>query len=163
MLAKQPTYCTMDKKFLQRGHVFEIKNGHKIQISLPQKYVYSNVSPSHRDAEKLTNTTIEVGKKQSRSKGAHSFDTSIFVGEYVVINTAHGGGGTGHGPHDVYPDGHGVTAKKLKQDGSWDDNGLEIFFYQSGCFTCQINEEIPIIRTMNPAYVWARASGTVCH
>ena len=35
--------------------------------------------------------------------------------EYVVIKTSHEGGGTGMGPHDIYPDGHHIYAKKLKE------------------------------------------------
>jgi len=26
------------------------------------------------------------------------------------------GGGTGHGPHDVYPDGHQLTLQKIKNN-----------------------------------------------
>lgn len=61
-------------------------------------------------------------------------------GLYVVINTAFEGGGTGMGDHDVYPDGHCVYAKKLKA-GVWDKNGKEVYFYQSGSFTCILEPE----------------------
>lgn len=63
--------------------------------------------------------------------------------EFVVIRTAFDGGGTGHGPHDVYPDGHHVFCKALK-NGKYDKNGIEINFYQSGSFTCMIENIIPI-------------------
>lgn len=55
--------------------------------------------------------------------------------EFVVTSAGMSGGGTGHGPHDVYPDGWGVRAKRLRPDGSYDPDGEQVFFYQSGCFT----------------------------
>ena len=64
-------------------------------------------------------------------------------GEFVVIKTTFDGGGTGHGRHDVYPDGHHVFCKALK-NGEYDENGIEISFYQSGCFTCMITDITPI-------------------
>lgn len=54
--------------------------------------------------------------------------------EWVVIDTEMSGGGSGHGYHDRYPDGWGVTAKLLV-DGEWDENAPEVFFRQSGSFT----------------------------
>lgn len=75
------------------------------------------------------------------------------TGSYVVLKTAYEGGGTGMGPHDVYPDGHHVYAKKLKNNGFWDSNGQEIDFYQSGCFTCMIEpKDIGVIKTMKMSF-----------
>ena len=68
------------------------------------------------------------------------------AGEFVVVKTSFEGGGTGHGPHDIYPDGHRVFCKALK-DGEYDVNGTEVNFYQSGAFTCMITDIKPI-RTM---------------
>ena len=62
----------------------------------------------------------------------------MFIGAYVVTKTSFSGGGTGHGPHDIYPDGHHVIAKQLDDNRDYDENGLEINFYQSGCFTAMI-------------------------
>ncbi|MFA7284284.1 MAG: hypothetical protein WC004_00480 [Candidatus Absconditabacterales bacterium] len=65
----------------------------------------------------------------------------------------HTGGGSGHGRQsDSYPDGWQITAKKLDV-GLWDEDGKEIMFYQSGGFTCQINEELPIIKKMKMMFV----------
>lgn len=81
------------------------------------------------------------------------FDTSIFAGEYVVFKTAMKGGGRGHGPYDIYPDGANVTCKKLKK-GKWDEKGLEISFYQSGAFTATIKpEELSVKRTMANTFI----------
>ena len=57
-------------------------------------------------------------------------DKFVFeAGEFVVTKTKFGGGGTGMGDHDVYPDGHEVFCKRLK-DGEYDIDGDEISFYK---------------------------------
>lgn len=65
------------------------------------------------------------------------FNTSIFTGEYVVTHTESSGGGPGFEPGDVYPDGWKVTAKKLK-NGTYNQNGLEVTFFQTGRFSTMI-------------------------
>jgi hypothetical protein len=50
---------------------------------------------------------------------------------YIVTHTEFTGGGTGHGPHDVYPNGHYVTARKIQRNL---ELGSVRKFYQSGCF-----------------------------
>jgi hypothetical protein len=50
---------------------------------------------------------------------------------FVVTSTEMSGGGTGMGPHDVFPDGWGVHAVAES------DPSFEVFFRQSGCF-CNI-------------------------
>jgi hypothetical protein len=57
---------------------------------------------------------------------------------FVVERAVKDGGGTGMGPHDVYPDGHHVTARRLKDQRTYDPDGLAIDFYQSGCFINEI-------------------------
>ena len=60
-------------------------------------------------------------------------------GEWVVVSTCMTGGGTGHGPGDVYPDGHQLTLRRLKQGTDqidWSKDEQE--FYQSGCFTDEV-------------------------
>ena len=52
---------------------------------------------------------------------------------FRVVSTAMSGGGEGHGPGDVYPDGHGVSCET--------NDGLFLQFYQSGCFTYMIGPE----------------------
>jgi hypothetical protein len=76
---------------------------------------------------------------------------SLNEGEFVVIKTTFDGGGTGHGAHDVYPDGHHVFCKALK-DGEYDENGIEVSFYQSGCFRCMITDISPV-RNMKMKFV----------
>lgn len=45
---------------------------------------------------------------------------------FTVVKVALTGGGTGHGPGDVFPDGHFVTARGT--------SGRTVCFYQTGCF-----------------------------
>ena len=56
-------------------------------------------------------------------------------GSYLCVETHFDGGGTGMGPHDVYPDGHRVVAMKLTAEGKFNEKARQIEFYQSGCFT----------------------------
>lgn len=60
--------------------------------------------------------------------------------EYLVIGAGLGGGGTGHGPTDIYPDGWQVTIQKLDEAGSYNPKTKRITFYQSGCFSNKILE-----------------------
>ena len=77
------------------------------------------------------------GWKRSRQDivDLDGFDESRGRAEFVVIATTLNGGGTGHGPRDVFPDGWGVYAKRLAPDGQYDPDGEEVFFRQSGCFS----------------------------
>lgn len=74
---------------------------------------------------------------------------------WVVEDARMGGGGTGHGPHDIYPDGWQVTVRRLKR-GKYDPKGDTIRFYQSGCFTaeCMITPaEIDLTKKMKKVFV----------
>lgn len=63
-------------------------------------------------------------------------DYAYLLGDYVVTRTVVTGGGTCHGPHDVYPDGYMVEATKIGSDE-------KISFYQSGCFTA-VNKNVEV-------------------
>ena len=74
--------------------------------------------------------------------------------EYVVENTFVGGGGCAHGPHDRYPDGLHVNARRLKPDGEYDPEGEAILFSVSGCFTHTIDmEEVEVVGRMQIHFV----------
>ena len=87
-----------------------------------------------------------IGMKVSKPKAS----TFCFEGgEFLVVETKMDGGGTGMGSHDVYPDGHHVFCKRVNLDGSYNENGEEIDFYQTGSFTSVINiGTITVVRTM---------------
>ena len=84
--------------------------------------------------------------------GGESF--VLDAGEYVVVKTTFDGGSTGGGMngHDDYPDGHHVICKALNSDGSYNPNGVEASFYQSGCFTCMLPDIEPV-RKMEMKFV----------
>jgi len=119
-------------EFLETGDVISILKGMKVYTEVPNKLFNPNTKFSKRTEQ----IVIEIGYPNK------VVDTHQFEGEYIVTRTALQGGGQ-RGLHDSYPDGHYVVCKQLK-DGVYDEDGLEISFYQSGCFTV----EIPYIRTL---------------
>ena len=110
---------------LKEGDIIELKAGHRVYADIPEHFVYANRKGSFN----LTNHDITLGG-----------DFAYLEGRYVVYKTAHDGGGTGHGPHDVYPDGHHVYCERL------DDRSVKVDFYQSGCFTAMIPNLQPVGR-----------------
>ena len=85
----------------------------------------------HRDVEHVLNSRAD-----DESRGAARFR---------VVEAYLGGGGTGHGPHDVYPDGWLVTAERM--DGPKET----IRFSQSGCFVHAIpDDEIELVEEEVP-------------
>jgi len=110
---------------LKEGDVIEIKKGMKVYADVPEHYVYAN----RRGSFKLTHSIVLIND---------NFD--YLCGKYVVYKTAMDGGGCGHGPHDIYPDGHHVFCMLS------DDNDVRIDFYQSGSFTAMLPNIKPIAR-----------------
>jgi hypothetical protein len=108
-------------------------------------FVYTNTPRSKRPVT----TEAKIGKVFSTNP-KKKFDTASLAGEYVVENAYSGGGGTGHGDHDVYPDGWNVTARKLK-NGKHDPTGPVVSFYQSGSFTA-MNTDVPVVRRMEVSF-----------
>ncbi len=148
MATKQMIRKKKVKRELQVGDIFMIHKGQKVYVDIPGKFVFSNVTESSKDANELHHHDVKIGRVFKTTK--NKFDTNDMIGFYVVTSTNYGGGGTGHGPHDVYPNGHRVYAKKLKGELfgdnwkdrkstlEWDEDGFEISFYQSGSFTAMI-------------------------
>ena len=134
---------------LKKGDVFEVKVGMKVYGKLPYKFIYSSTTENSKDANEIGNHDVEIGDifKTTKSK----IDTGEWAGEYLVVEAKWDGGGTGHGPHDVYPDGWSIVAKKLK-DGNYDPEGNEIHFYQSGSFTI-MHTDVPVLRHLTPTFV----------
>lgn len=67
----------------------------------------------------------------------------IHEGKFLVVKTALEGGSKGH---DAYPDGHHVFVKRLKEN-KYDPNGIELSFYQTGCF-CNLIKNVPKVDFM---------------
>lgn len=81
----------MSKKtpLLKVGDVIEIRSGHNVCLT--------SVALKTFEEDLVLDAT----------------DYENVLGEYVVYKTAKEGGGTGHGPHDVYPDGWHVFARAV--------------------------------------------------
>ena len=92
----------------------------------------------------------EPAEYETVDHGAH--DHSRGEALFVVEKAQMQGGGTGHGPHDVFPDGWYVEARRLHDDCSYNSQGEVIRFYQSGCFTCFI-PEVEIVGKMRMLFV----------
>ena len=120
------------------GDVFEARKNMKVYAQIPSHFAYINrpndPTPAKQD--------VLVGCLMWRDD--HELDLGYLMGRYVVEHAALEGGGTAHGPHDRYPDGWHIRARKLKADGSYDPHGVEIEFYQSGAFTA-VNEKVPVV------------------
>jgi hypothetical protein len=112
-------------KLLKEGDVIELKPRHRVYADVEERFVYEN-TPKSRN---LTHTDVEIGGER---------DQTNLAGRYIVIKTNHEGGGTGMGPHDVYPDGHHVFCQKV------DDPTVRVDFYQTGSFTAMIPEIKPV-------------------
>lgn len=110
---------------LAEGDIVEIKEGCKVYALVPQHFLYANKKGDFS----LAKGEAVVGK-----------ELAYLAGRYVVYKTAMEGGGTGMGPHDVYPDGHHVYCEKL------DDPSQKIDFYQSGSFTAMLPDLKPVGR-----------------
>lgn len=120
-------------ELLQEGDIITIKAGMSVSAQVPEMFIYAN----RRDSKALTTTTVKVGSVLDNGNG-ETFNTKKFAGSYVVEKTTFDGGGTGHGPGDVYPDGHHVVATKLKKDNEYSATGTKVEFYQTGAFNCMI-------------------------
>ncbi len=69
--------------------------------------------------------------------------------DWLVIRTQSNGGGTGHGPHDVYPDGHEVTIQMIHSIAEGPSSDLTLKFYQTGCFTNMIEpKDIELVKAL---------------
>ena len=110
------------KTQLKEGDVIDLETGHKVYTDVPKHFVYSNCKGDFS----LTHSDVVIA-----GEFAH------LAGRYVVYKTAKDGGGTGHGPNDVYPSGHHVWCEKV------DDAAVKVDFYQSGCFTAMIEDIVP--------------------
>lgn len=91
---------------------------------------------------------------QTKQDGEYKIDPSYdgrdalrASAEFVVEKACSDGGGTGHGPHDVFPNGWHVTARRLFADGTYNARGEVITFYQSGCFEGMV-KEVEFVRSM---------------
>ena len=112
---------------LQEGDIIELKNGHTVYANVPEHFLYSNRKGSFVLA---------------RGEARIADELFYLAGRYVVYKIANDGGGTGMGPHDVYPNGHHVFCERL------DDPSVKVDFYQSGFFTAMIEHIEPVAKAV---------------
>lgn len=117
---------------LKEGDVIRLKKGHRVYTQLPKHFLYDNTKGDWE----LARGEVTVGEPRG------DLLTGFFEGDYIVVKTTKDGGGTGHGPHDVYPDGHHVWCEKIMPERN--HGTIKIEFFQSGSFTCMIPEIEPI-------------------
>lgn len=117
------------ENLLKEGDIIEITTGHEVYYELPMHFVYVNRVGNFKEIAK---TEVRIGELKN------GLDTDFLKGRYVVKATSCGGGGTGHGPGDVYPSGHLVKCIKLNKKDY--DSEIEISFYQTGFFTAMIED-----------------------
>lgn len=107
---------------LAEGDVIEITSDHKVRAKVPKHFLYENYKGDF---------SLDYGAVNVLGEFAY------LAGKYIVTRALMDGGGTGHGPHDVYPDGWHVFCKAI-------DSENEVDFYQSGCFNT-LNEDIKVV------------------
>jgi hypothetical protein len=69
-----------------------------------------------------------------------SYDLSRNEAKFLVEHAGLGGGGSGHGVNDVYPDGWELSLRRLDADGSYSPESETIHCYENntGCFIQEI-------------------------
>ncbi len=159
---------------IQTGDVIRAKNGWEfgernrrgsagavIQVS-------DSASQQHRHVVRIKNPDASprqiaegTAEEWIESLKNDAFDETRPGATFVVIRAEAAGGGTGHGPNDVYPDGWEIIAQRLNADGSYDPDGERILFYQTGqlgshCYTCQADAEV--IGKMRKITTWVPAA-----
>jgi len=120
---------------LKRGDIFEIKKGHEISADIPEVLYFDN-----GDSWDVVEGNFTVGEKREH------FDTSFYIGEYVVTSAKKDGGGTVH--NDVIPACHHVYATKI-MDGEL--SKIKIDFYQENA--CPYSNNNPKIKAKRRAAI----------
>lgn len=109
--------------FLKEGDIIELDERHMVYVTR------STPMTTMRDGK-----FVQVpGQRHTETRIK---DHPEYKGRYLVIETKMDGGGTAHGPHDVYPDGHHVYCQKIEEINYKRALTVRVDFYQSGCFTC---------------------------
>lgn len=109
---------------LKEMDVIELGEEHTVYADVPEHFCFDNC----RGSWKLTHHEVRLEDD--------NFD--FLRGRYVVVAVTQDGGGQGHGPGDIYPDGHHVWCEMM------DKASIKVDFYQTGCFTAMIQQITPI-------------------
>ncbi len=111
---------------------------------------------SYVDEDERLAVAAKSGRVPSKMRTVElgAYDSSRATAKFVVEEANMQGGGTGHGPGDIYPDGWHVQARRLNKDGSYNPKGEVICFYMSGCFTCMVEpKDLQVVGKMQMRFV----------
>ena len=89
--------------------------------------------------ERVTEETLDL------RPNATDLGTRVWLVRHVSLK----GGGTGHGPHDVYENGHHVIAMS--------DDRMHVHFFQTGCFRGVVApEQIELVNGEDAPGTWVQ-------
>lgn len=111
----------------------------------------SHPETSHIDEDERVSIAARTGEipLKTRTVELGAYDPSRAEAKFVIEAAKMQGGGTGHGPGDVFPDGWNVKARRLNNEGKYDPNGEVIEFYMSGSFTNKIDpKDVQVVGKM---------------
>lgn len=78
-------------------------------------------------------------------------DTSIFAGEYLVVDAKKEGGN--YNGYEFFDGDYSVQCQKLK-DGQFDPNGTKIYFYQLGNYAPTLSpNQVQPVRKLTPTFI----------
>jgi hypothetical protein len=150
------------EKRLQVGDIIKSKQfafGRYEGVFNKSKYLVANKELITVDGETRTNPvnfrkpgTEEHTNSKYICVDLGAYDESRGNSSFVVEEAKLDGGGTGHGPYDIYPDGWHILARKLGKDETYDPKGQLIQFYQDGSFDCVISE-IEVVGKMKRMFI----------
>lgn len=144
---------------LEVGNVFYVDSDWKGQ----EVSVHWSIGVEYEGKDLLRSRTIRIGESCKLLDHPVGFSLIVpeeaFIGRYYVVENAElAGGGTGHGPGDVYPDGWQVIARRLLHQKlaklTYDEAEPSIQFYQSGAFTTRRDRPVVVVSSMKPTTVF---------
>ena len=123
----------MSKTKLEKGEIFYHADLNKLLLCRDEyfNHVYNEESAKEHLRNKLKYYTVDNSGQFHTTKYKFYNDWKKFI----VVDAKFGGGGTGMGPHDIYPDAWEVYCKPVDVDGV-----LIKFHQQTNCFAHTINK-----------------------
>jgi len=100
---------------------------------------------AHRSQQVREGDILDIDKGEIDGIGA---------GRYLVEKAEWGGGGTGHGPHDVYPDGWQVNIRRLAADDFYKPTNKASTFYQKTNCIGPSAESVLVVGKMKKSVRW---------
>lgn len=127
----------MSNTKLEVGEVFYHKDLNKLILCRDE---YFNLAYDRKDQESHLKNKIKYYTVDNSGKfHTTSYKLDNNWDRFVVVKSQYGGGGTGHGPHDIYPDAWEVICSPIN------DLSIQIKFHQqTNCYAHTI-EKVQIL------------------